>query len=227
MTARWNGRSIAYLALALAAIAVAARASVSSSGRHRTPSFVLAVGLGAAATLSKETAIVVLVGWALARRDRLAVAMAAGAIAVAGAWAVWLRLVLPSGGSGDVTEIGLPFVGLVRAFDSFWLEGTNRLGMVSTLGAIAVGAIALRRVGLRHALGPAIALNVAFVSVMNSNVLGIDFGGTRSTMPLLMLGLLALASTPVQARRDEADAPAHGATGIDGPGSAVGASSNR
>jgi hypothetical protein len=198
---------------------------MTATGRRAAALNALAVGLGVAAALTKETAIIVLVGWALARRTRGPVVMAAGAIAVAGAWAVWLRVTLPRGASGDVNELGLPFVGLVQAIQKHWLEGTHRLGMASTIAAIAVGALALWRRGVHHPLGPIVALNLAFLSVMNHNVIGIDFGATRSTFPLLMTALIALATPRLHARRVENDAPVHDDAGIDGPAVASGAPS--
>lgn len=204
------------LALALAALAFAAN-------RRTRP----AVAMAVLAVLAKETAIVVLLGWLLARRDRRSLTMVAAAGGVALAWAGWLRLVLPSGGAGDVNELGFPFAGLVGAVRDHWLAGTNQLGLVATVGALLVAAFALQRRGLRHPLGPAIVLQLAFVALMNHDVLGLDFGGTRSTMPLLALALLALATPVLQRDRVEAAAPEHGAAGIAGPGLVSGSASNR
>jgi hypothetical protein len=196
------------LALALAALAFAAH-------RRTIP----AVAAAILAVLAKETALVVLIGWALGRRDRRSIVMAGAGLATAALWAVWLRIVLPTGGAGDVSELGLPGVGFVRAMSRHWLDGTNRLGMVATLSALIAAALALtRRRG--HVLSAALALNLLFVSLMNSNVLGLDFGGTRSTMPLLALALITLASG--NHGRVETARSAHSAAGRVGPGDGSG-----
>jgi hypothetical protein len=204
------------LALALAALALAAN-------RRTRPAVVAAV----AAVLAKETAIVVLFGWLLAKRDRRSVAMVVAAGGGAAWWAAWLRLVLPTGGKGDVNELGFPLSGLVGAVRDHWLAGTNQLGLLATVGALVVALVTLWKRGLRHPLGPVIALQLAFVSLMNRDVLGLDFGGTRSTMPLLALGLLALATPAVQRDRVDAVAPKHDDAGIVGPGVVSGVPANR
>ena len=184
----------------------------------------LAVVVACLAALTRETTVIVFVGWALARRSRASALLAVAPIATAGMWAVWLRLTLPASPPEKVNELGLPFVGLLGAARDHWLEGTDRLGMLSTVAALALTAIALGRVTRTHPLAPALALSLAFVSLMNHNVVGIDFGATRSTMPLAILALLCLAT-----RQDRVDgSPAsHGDAGMVGPGLASGGPTSR
>ena len=93
--------------------------------------------------------------------------------------------------------------------------------------ARAACGLALHAVGRCHPLTPAIVLNLALVVVMNHNVVGIDFGASRSTMPLLMLSLLALATVRVQPRVDDEAPDAQGDAGITGPGLVSTGASNR
>ena len=201
------------LALVLAALALAA---------HRRTGLALIVGC--LAVLTRETSIIVLVGWALGRRTRANALIAAIPIATAAAWGAWLRVTLPATNGEKVDELGLPFIGLAHAMRDHWLAGTNRLGMLSTITALAVAAFALRRAGRAHPLVAPIVCSLAFVALMNHNVIGIDFGATRSTMPLLMLSLLCLATIQ---RRVEYDAPQHGEVGMVGPGVMSGAPLSR
>jgi hypothetical protein len=184
----------------------------------------LAIVAGSAAVLTRETAIVVLAGWAIAHRSKATALLAGVPAAVAGAWAVLLRLALPAGRPEKVDELGIPFAGLVGAVREHWLTGTNRLGLLSTVLALTLAAAALRRTGRRHPLVPVLWCNLAFVTLMNHNVVGIDFGATRSMLPLTVCALVTLA-TP-QTRVDER-APRHIAAGIDGPVLVSGGASKR
>ncbi len=184
----------------------------------------LAVAVACLAALTRETAVIVFIGWALARRTKATTSLAVAPVAVAGMWAAWLRITLPAAPPEKVDELGLPFVGLVGAVREHWLEGTDRLGMLSTLAALTVAVAALARTRRSHPLMPALVLSLAFVSLMNHNVVGIDFGATRSTMPLAVLALLCLATGQ---RRVELAAPEQGDTGMVGPGVVSGGADNR
>jgi hypothetical protein len=184
----------------------------------------LAVAVGCLAALTRETTVIVFVGWALARRTRATTLLAVVPIAIAGAWAVWLRVTLPAARPEKVDELGLPFVGLLHAIREYWIAGADRLGMFSTIAALALAGVALVRAQRSHPLLPALALSLAFVSLMNRNVVGIDFGATRSTMPLMTLAMLCLAT---RQPRVEYSAPAHGEAGMVGPGLVSGAPAKR
>ncbi|MBI2710031.1 MAG: hypothetical protein HYX34_10095 [Actinobacteria bacterium] len=170
------------LALALGAIALALR---------RRP--VAAVAVAVLAVLAKEPAVLVFAGWALWRRDRRSAAMVAVPAAVALAWALALRSLVPAGASGPGEISLVPFAGLVQATTDLWLRGRELVGMASSIAALSCGVVAVaRRRG--HPLWWAIVVQLGFTSIMSSNVIGMNFGGTRSTMPLLLLSLVALAT---------------------------------
>ncbi len=202
------------MALVLVALALAA---------HRRAGF--AIGVACLAVLTRETAVIVFVGWAIARRTRSDTLLAAIPITAAGSWALWLRITLPASPHEKVDELGAPFSGLIGAVRDHWLAGTNHLGMLSTISALGVTAVALRRTRRNHPLWPALVCSIAFVSLMNHNVVGIDFGATRSTMPLLMLAVLCLATN--QARVEKSAPAAQGAAGIAGPDAVSGALASR
>jgi len=172
------------LAVGLALLAV----HLASRGRTA-----LAVALGVAAVLAKEPALLILVGWALGQRTARSTVVAAVPAAVAAGWMVALRLLVP-GAEGLNGDIGLPLVGLARAATGIWFEGRELIGLASTLGTLALGGLALARRGLRHPLGAAVALHLAFLVVSGPNPLGTNFGGTRTTLALATLALLALAT---------------------------------
>lgn len=170
------------LGLALAAIALSAR------NRH-----VAAVAVGVLAVLAKEPAILLLLGWALHRRTRREAALVAIPAAVIVGWMAWLAVALPPD-TDRAQDLGLPFVGLVQAFTDVWSEGHELVGMACTLGGLVVGGVALWRRGLRHPLGWALAIQLAFILVMGVNPTSVNFGATRMAMPAMMVAVIALAT---------------------------------
>lgn len=170
------------LALALTAIALAAR------NRH-----VPAVAVAVLAVLAKEPVILVLAGWALHRRTRrdLLVLLVPGLVAAA--WMGWLHTTLPADPERP-SDLALPFTGLFHAWTGLWSHGQELVGMACTLTGFGLGTLSLVRRGVRHPLGWAIAIQLAFLSIMGSNPLGINFGGTRMAMAVTVLAVLALAT---------------------------------
>lgn len=170
------------LALALLAVALATRSR-----------YAPAVAVGVLAVLAKEPAILVLVGWALYRRTRRDLMLVAvPALAIVG-WMAWLYVQVSAGPSRP-QDLGLPLVGLFGAWTHIWSHGQELVGMACTVGAVAIGVFALVRRGLRHPLGWCIAVQLAFLSVMGRNPLGVNFGSTRTTMPIMILAVVALAT---------------------------------
>ena len=180
--------------LALAAVALAAR--------HR---HVPAVAIAVLAVLAKEPVLLIFLGWALHRRTRkdLLVLLVPGAVAAA--WMAGLHVLVDAG--DRPSDLGLPFVGLVHAWTDIWSEGRELVGMACTLGGIAAGALALGTRGLRHPFGWAIAIQLAFLSIMGANPAGANFGATRTAMAVMILSALALA-TPVDPSSADDDTPA-------------------
>lgn len=144
-----------------------------------------------AAVLTRETTILVPLALVLARRrrDDLPLLVLPG-LALA-AWLVVVRLVVPGGGLAPEQAV-LPLTGLLDAVRTRWLHGQELIGMASTLSALVIAAAVLvRRMGppeLRWVIG----LQLAVLSVCSGDVLGNDFGGTRSTLMLLAVGIAAL-----------------------------------
>lgn len=167
------------LAAALGAMAL------SLSGRHR-----LAVASGVLAVLAKESSWLMLLGLALWRRDRRGVELAAVPAAVGAAWWVALRFLVDDHSAG-VTEFSLPFLGLWRSVQ-WWMDGRTVFAHYVVPAALVLGLWALVRVGLRHPLGPAIAIQLAFLPLLNRDVLALDANGSRMTMPLTVLAAVAL-----------------------------------
>ena len=87
-----------------------------------------------------------------------------------------------------------PFAGLVGAWTDVWSKGQELVGMACTLGGLTIGAVALGLRRLRHPLGIAIALQLAFLLVMGTNPTAVNFGATRMAMPVMMLSVIALAT---------------------------------
>ena len=170
------------LALVLTALALAVRE------RHAA-----AIAVAVLAVLAKEPAVLILLGWAIhrrTRRDTLLLVIPAGVIV---AWMGWLAFLLPPD-PDRAQDLGLPLVGLARAFTDVWADGRELVGMACTLGGLAAGAVALGLRRLRHPLGWIIAIQLAFLAVMGVNPLSVNFGATRMAMPLMICAVLALAT---------------------------------
>lgn len=154
-----------------------------------------AIALAVAAVLAKESMVLLGLGLLIARRDRHRVALVAAPIAVAGAWWLYLRFQVPVSGE-QVGEFGRPFGGYTDAW-LLWRAGDDRLAFATTMFALAVGlgALATRR---GHVLRWCIALQLAFLPMLDVSVVGLDLNGTRMTAPLTCLGIVALL-TPATA----------------------------
>jgi hypothetical protein len=180
------------LGLALAALALAARS------KHLP-----AILVGILAVLAKEPVILLFAVWALHRRTRRDALLFVVPAAVVVAWMGVLHLALPA----DVDrpqDIGAPFVGLVQAWTHQWSHGHELVGMACTIGGLVAGVAALAVRRLRHPLGWAVAIQLAFLAVMGRQPLGNNFGSTRMAMPIMILAAIALL-TP---RAAEAEASA-------------------
>ena len=153
---------------------------------------VLTAVAAAAAVLAKEPVLLGLVGVALWRRDRDALALVVPPVVVAGAWYVWLRLQLGGGGEG-IVEFGLPFVGLDRSL-SVWRAGDANYAMLSVIATLALAIAALVRHGWRHPLGLAVVLQLAVLVCYSVSVIGLDRNATRMTLPLMAVSLIMLVT---------------------------------
>ncbi|MEO5841324.1 MAG: hypothetical protein ABIQ73_11110 [Acidimicrobiales bacterium] len=170
------------LALALSAVAFAARS------HHRR-----ALLCALVAVLTKEVALLILIGWYLSNRSRRNAFMAGAAAAAIVGWAAVLRIVLPPDAEG-VNEFGFPFVGLVRAASRHWFDHQELWGGATAVTALALAALVLAWHQLRHPLSGIVAVLVGFAAIMNSDVIGLNFGATRSMMGLLIVAALAVVT---------------------------------
>ncbi len=164
----------------------------------------LALLAASAAVLSKESILIVMLGWALTRRSRSATTIAAAGGAVVAGW--WLVLhVMVDAGTSSVIEFGAPFGGLVDSAQRWW-TGDQLWAAAAVVGAVAAGVIALllRR---RHPLTGVIGLSMLFLVPLNFSVLGLDLNGTRVIGPLAAAALLALATPAASDDRPTAVTP--------------------
>ena len=200
------------LALAIGALAFATR------GRSRA-AFACAI----AAVLAKEVIIVVLIGWALWRRTRNAFLLAAVPALVALAWWLVLRTMVP--GTEKIGELVAPFVGWRDAWVERWSHGQQLVGMAAAMASVLVGICALAFRRLSHPLSWAIVCSLLLAALDNGDVIGNNYGSTRALMPILVLGIVAIATTGQPVRLDTS--PEHIPTGITGPGRESTGPSNR
>jgi hypothetical protein len=171
------------LALALSAVAFAVHS------QHRR-----AVACAILAVLTKEVALLVLVGWWLSNKSRRNAFMVGAATAAIIGWAAVLRVLLPADAAG-VNEFSAPFVGLVRAASRHWLDHQELWGGVSAVSALLIALYVLARHRLNHPLSGIVVVLVAFAAIMNSDVIGLNFGATRSMMGLFVVAAVG-ALTP-------------------------------
>jgi hypothetical protein len=142
--------------------------------------------------LTKETSLLVLVGFALWRRDRDSALVVAVPVAVAGTWWLWLRLLLPDVGN-QVVEFVAPFTGWIEA-GRFWAQGYVPLGLLSFVAAVVVSIGALIRGGLRHPFGWAILLNLSMFVVLSGSAIAPERSAGRTTMAAFVLAIIVLAT---------------------------------
>lgn len=170
------------LALALASAAVAL------SLRNRA---LPATVLGVAAVLAKEPIWLVLVGVAFWRRDKQGAALALVPAAVAGAWLVLLRLIVPDN-SQSVFGLTWPLEGFLQAWRLGWSRGVALSGLVVAVAALGVGCAALVRHGLRWPLGWPILLHLGMIACTNEDVVGLPDNNSRTMGALLLFGVIGL-----------------------------------
>lgn len=151
----------------------------------------LAVLAAVAAVLTRETTILVPVAIFLARRRREDLPLLVVPAAALAAWLLIVRLGVPEGGVRPEGLV-LPLTGLLDAVRDRWLHGKELVGMAATVSALAAGAYVLLRRRGPVELRWVVALQLAFLAVCSGDVLGNDFGSTRSTLMLLTVALVAL-----------------------------------
>ena len=181
MGLRISAGDTAALALAMAALAC--------DGRGRTR---WALGLGVAAVLTRETAVLVLLGWLLSRRDRPALRLAVVPAVVAAAWYLVLRATVPVGVNSAGT-LAAPGVGLWESARQ-WAAGVERGGavIVALTGVLVV--VALVRGGWRHPLAGVVVTQLALLTIVAADVIGPERNASRTTLPLAVAAVVMVAT---------------------------------
>ena len=161
--------------------------------RRRTS---LAVAASVAAVLAKESMLLLVVAHAVTRRTRASVLAAVSATLTSATWWLLLRLLVDTD-EPQVREFIRPFGGVIGFVDE-WLGGSNPFGFAMYVGTFTLAAIALWRRGPKHPLfGPLVAISV-FATCLATSVVVLDFNGTRTLGPMLVLAILTLG-TPTEA----------------------------
>jgi hypothetical protein len=156
---------------------------------------VVGAGLALLAALTKEVLLLVLLGWALSRRDRSAVAVVAGVLLP---WAGWALLVahLAGGGSrsvGEVRELDLPLVGLADAVRG-WVGGSHQLlAIAAVLLAVGLAVLAVvRHPSVTDPLSCVVGVHLAFLALLAVDPLQDDLGAPRVVAPLYAFAIVAV-----------------------------------
>jgi hypothetical protein len=156
--------------------------------------------VGCLAVLAKEPMLFALIGVALWKRDRTGLPLVLAPIGAAGAWAIWLRAHVP-GTADEVIEFVPPFRGWVGAV-RLWIDGNATLAILAVVGTLAVVVVMLVRRSPAHPLYLAVVINLVFFMILDRDVVGLDRNGTRMSLPLLVLALVALATPDAAAVMD-------------------------
>lgn len=146
-----------------------------------------------AAALTKETTVLVPLALVLGRRRKDDLPVLVLPLLAVGAWFLIVRVWVPGGGGVPEHPV-VPFTGLVEAFRTRWSQGKELVGMESTLSAFVVGIFVLLRGQGSRELRWVIGVQIAFLTVCSADVLGNDFGSTRSTLVLLAASMVVLVS---------------------------------
>lgn len=188
ITLSYGLADVAALSLALTAILMAERR------RYRW-----AAVAAVAAVLTRESAVLLLVGWVLGAfiahgvdRRKIAVTMGVAPIVALVGWFGIVHLVVPASGR-QVVELGMPLVGW---FDSarMWVQGYEvGAGLMSLVAFVAAG-VAIKRIGVRSPWAAVIATQFAFLSVLQFGVIGDIKNGPRAVLPLLVISAIAVVT---------------------------------
>ena len=184
--------------------------TLSLLSRHRW-----AIVAAVAAALTKETSVLIFVGFALWRRDRHGVALAAVPLAVAGAW--WVALAVRFPGPLSPENYRPPLLGWRDAFE-FWFSGYEPLGLLSAAAGVGLAVAALVRTSPRHPLWWPLLLLLGSSLLFSVNVLGPERNASRIFLPMQIFGIVALVTRRYQRRPDRAPPPDEGPVATPAPG---------
>lgn len=145
------------------------------------------------AVLSREALLVTLVAYLLHRRDRVATIPVVSALAVVAGWWLYLHQAVADASRG-VDELTAPLSGFRRAIID-GPHGADLGGLLLVGVAVALGVTAMARCGLRSLWTPLIAANLAFLTILDLDVVGPWANSIRVSGPLLLFAVLGLATT--------------------------------
>lgn len=151
-----------------------------------------AAAAGAAAVLTKEALLVILIGQAIARRQRAEIAAAVTAAGTAAGWWLFLRVTVESD-RAQVIEFTWPFGGVVDSM-RYWMEGDALGGAFNYLLIASLVAAALILTRRTHPLFGGFIAFAAFATLLGKDVVGPGYNGTRTLMPALILSLLLITT---------------------------------
>lgn len=117
-------------------------------------------------------------------------------------WSIWIRIQL--GAETNLLEFGLPFEGLIDGWQLRWSRGEDLVALLTVSLTYAVAVRALIRTRHSWAARPlwwTVIAQMAFTSTFTVSVVALDYNGTRTTLPLLVLAVAA----GLAASRDETD----------------------
>jgi hypothetical protein len=141
--------------------------------------------------LAKESIVLVLLGYAIWRRDRQGARLAAIPAAAAAAWWCALRLLLPHD-TGGFKEFA-PGNGLWVTL-RYWLQGGDVAAAAVAVLTLGLAVVALRRGALRGPLGWPIVLQLVFLALLGPDVIALQANSHRAVLPLLALAAVAYTS---------------------------------
>lgn len=152
----------------------------------------LAIAPAVLAVLAKESLLLILIGFALGRRDKASIRTAIVAGAATASWWIALRFLVEDHGRG-VIEFTYPFGGLIESM-RWWADGKYPIALMTVPLTLIFAVVTLSRVGLRHPLGWVIAIQLLFIPFLGPDVIGLDANGTRMTAPVLVFAAVARAT---------------------------------
>jgi hypothetical protein len=124
-------------------------------------------------------------------------------LATAAWWGYVHALDLPAGRDDAVIEFGPPFAGWLKATE-FWrtvldnsMETLGLVGVVNAVTSVVVGLAAVARRRLAHPLAWPVVSQLVLATFFTWIPLASERNGTRTLLPLLVCGLIMIASSGV------------------------------
>jgi hypothetical protein len=174
------------------ALALASLVGVALAIRRRRPG--VGVAWGVLAALSREASILAAIAMAVLGRQlstRARVAIAAGPIAAAGMWGLYVRARLPPDRAGFAEVVVVPFKGFVDAVNDFWRPRGGWEDAVVAALVVGVAVWVILRWARRRTLEMYAALPSALlVPFLGAPVVFVSFGIMKAIGPALTFAAL-------------------------------------